>query len=602
MEQLQTDVLVVGGGAGGTAAALQSARGGANTILVSEFSWLGGMLTSAGVAAPDGNELVAFQTGLWGAFLRELRQKQPTGLDWGWVSFFNYDPRIGAQIWSDWVKSQKNLHWISGYAPLEVLRKGDRITGVRFPDFTINAQVTIDATELGDILAQGEIPYRWGWEWQQQWQEPSAPIQSSQFTDNCPVQDPTWVVLLQDFGETQAPAIKPTPEADFSKFQGAWDGYDPQQFLNYGRLPGGLMMINWPHKGNDYGVGLDRLIASAPQKQAFWRESLQHSLNFAAFIQQHLGRRYGLAESIFPHTMSAWKTDLGLTPQQLGAFAIHPYYRESRRLCGVQTITENHILPVSGSRVAALPIDHNGQCEAIAIGNYPNDHHYSAGLLPVKLKLLRWGGRWTGTPFTIPYRTLIPETTEGLIVAEKNISVSHIANGATRLQPVVLGIGQAAGMAAALSVQQRISPRMLSVRSLQQALLTDPIAPAAIIPLFNLTGDRPDWQKWQQYYLDHPQAYPITGEIPQPSPNPPQFISPSLSEFSGQFHRHPDQEYTLTLSQPHSLLGQVWSLVTLHPHINQQLQTIPTATPITVCGRHNSAGRWLLVEVIKELC
>ncbi|MFO7088715.1 FAD-dependent oxidoreductase, partial [Arthrospira platensis PCC 7345] len=67
-------------------------------------------------------------------------------------------------------------------------------------------------------------------------------------------------------------------------------------------------------------------------------------------------------------------------------------------------------------------------------------------------------------------------------------------------------------------------------------------------------------------------------------------------------HRHPDQEYTLTLSQPHSLLGQVWSLVTLHPHINQQLQTIPTATPITVCGRHNSAGRWLLVEVIKELC
>ncbi|MFN9560991.1 MAG: FAD-dependent oxidoreductase, partial [Dolichospermum sp.] len=51
-----TDVLVVGGGTGGTVAAIQAARKGVKTILVSEFAWLGGMLTSAGVSAPDGNE------------------------------------------------------------------------------------------------------------------------------------------------------------------------------------------------------------------------------------------------------------------------------------------------------------------------------------------------------------------------------------------------------------------------------------------------------------------------------------------------------------------------------------------------------------------
>src|ERR687885_650059 len=98
---LKADVLVVGGGTGGTAAAVQAARRGAKTILVSEFPWLGGMLTSAGVSAPDGNELAAFQTGLWGAFLRELQQRQPGGLDWGWVSFFTYDPRTGAEIFAD---------------------------------------------------------------------------------------------------------------------------------------------------------------------------------------------------------------------------------------------------------------------------------------------------------------------------------------------------------------------------------------------------------------------------------------------------------------------------------------------------------------------
>ncbi|HIK39520.1 FAD-dependent oxidoreductase, partial [Thermoleptolyngbya sp. M55_K2018_002] len=56
MDSLTTDVLVVGGGTGGTAAAIQAARRGAAVVLVSEVSWLGGMLTSAGVSAPDGNE------------------------------------------------------------------------------------------------------------------------------------------------------------------------------------------------------------------------------------------------------------------------------------------------------------------------------------------------------------------------------------------------------------------------------------------------------------------------------------------------------------------------------------------------------------------
>jgi glycine/D-amino acid oxidase-like deaminating enzyme len=81
MNRLQADVLVVGGGTGGTAAALQAARRGAKTILVSQWSMLGGMLTSGGVTAPDGNELLAFQTGIWGAFLRELNQRHPEGLD-----------------------------------------------------------------------------------------------------------------------------------------------------------------------------------------------------------------------------------------------------------------------------------------------------------------------------------------------------------------------------------------------------------------------------------------------------------------------------------------------------------------------------------------
>lgn len=174
---------------------------------MSEFPWLGGMLTSAGVSAPDGNELMAFQTGLWGAFLQELRQRQPGGLDNSWVSFFSYDPRVGAEIFADWVQELANLHWISGQVPLEVLQQGNRVTGVRFADFTVTAKIILDGTELGDLLALAEIPHRWGWELQSEWEEPSAPADYNYLTENYPVQAPTWVVVMQDFGEAIASEI-----------------------------------------------------------------------------------------------------------------------------------------------------------------------------------------------------------------------------------------------------------------------------------------------------------------------------------------------------------------------------------------------------------
>ncbi|MGV0026650.1 FAD-dependent oxidoreductase [Phormidesmis priestleyi] len=659
MQILETDVLVVGGGTGGTAAAIQSARRGAKTILVSEFPWLGGMLTSAGVSAPDGNELLAFQTGIWGAFLQELQQRQPEGLDNAWVSFFTYDPQIGAQIFSDWVAELSNLQWISGQVPLEVLQQNDRkeistsadrITGIRFQNLTIFAKIILDGTELGDLLALGDVPHRWGWELQSEWGEPSAPISSSyppgvassyppgvassyppgaassyppgvapnSLTQQYPIQAPTWVVVLQEFAEA-APKIPPPPNYNPEKFVGAWDNHGAESFLNYGRLPGNRFMINWPIRGNDYGEGVERLIGSAEERSQFHQEALWHTQGFAHFIQSQLGRRYGLAENIFPDASrgqeSSTYTSL-LTPHSSpgGAYALHPYYRESRRLVGLVTVREQDILPKG--QVAPLPLVTIAQgcefaenlCQAIAIGNYANDHHYPSGDIPLAPKSIRWGGRWTGTPFTLPYGCLVPEKTDGLLVCEKNISVSHIANGATRLQPIVLGIGQAAGMAAALCIEQNCQPRELSVRSLQEALLQDPIAPAAVIPLFNLPPNHPDWLKWQRYYLNSPESYSNTGDCPISSSYPqgvassyPQapYSSPltphSSLLFSGIFHRHADQDYTLTLDPPS---GKPYKLVTLDAEIDRQLKNQVSGKLLKLMGKINHTKSWLLIKAL----
>ncbi|MDF0556072.1 FAD-dependent oxidoreductase [Kamptonema sp. UHCC 0994] len=632
MNELKADILVVGGGTGGTAAAIQAARRGAKTILISEFSWLGGMLTTAGVSAPDGNELVAFQTGLWGAFLKELQQQQPGGLDSAWVSFFTYDPRIGAKIFADWVKQLPNLYWIAGQTPQEVLKKDNKIVGVRFEDFTIHAQITLDATELGDLLAIAEIPYRWGWEFQAEWGETSAPIAPNILTETYPVQAPTWVVIMQDFGaDAIAPEITPPPIDNPSQFVGAWDNYGPEKFLNYGRLPGNRFMINWPLRGNDYGEGVNRLIESESSRREFLQESLWHTQSFARFIQNKLGSRYGLAEDIFPtfkmvksqdgenfanHQLPITNYQLPITNYQLpitnSAFALHPYYRESRRLQGLDTIKEQDILPIASGNAASLPVNANGECLAIAIANYANDHHYTSGSIPLQPKSLRWGGRWTGTPFTIPYTCLIPAETDGLLTCEKNISVSHIANGATRLQPAVMVIGQAAGMAAALCIERGIQPRELPVRMLQEALLQDPIAPAAIIPLFNLTPNHPDWLYWQRYYLDRPTEYTASGNCPctkeegrrkkeEGITNYQLPITNSQSsitnyQFSGIFYRRSEQDYQLAIAHPSALANQTWKLVTLHPEIDSFLQNCESEKPLTVWGRLNFAGGWLLIE------
>ncbi len=612
METITADILVVGGGVGGTAAAIQAARRGTDltVVLVSELPWLGGMLTSAGVSAPDGNELAAFQTGLWGDFLKALRVQHPSGLDNGWVSFFTYNPAVGAQIFASWVTALPNLKWIKGERPREVLRKGKRIIGVQFDSLTVQAKITLDGTELGDVVALADVPCRWGWETRDRWQEPSAPVSLVDpsdplydITQRYPVQSPTWIVLMQEYGQIEAPLISKPPDlSPDSAFEGAWANYGDadtpagKACLNYGRLPDNQFMINWPHRGNDYGVGLNRLIESDASRTEYGQEAQWHSQSFARYIQAQLGRRYGLAQDVFPRNSASGG----------GAFALMPYYRESRRIKGMSTVCEGDILPVAGGQVAALPVNEWGEMSAIAFGNYPNDHHYPGFDMPLAPKAVRWGGRWTGTPFTLPYEALVPAAVDGLLACEKNISVSHIANGATRLQPVVLGIGQAAGMAAALCVERGCEPRDLGreVRLLQTALVTDPTAPAAVVPLFNLPPDHPDWISVQKHYLAHPGTYPINGHHIFTDRKSAKYLQPlsthSTISLVGKFYSNAEGHCELHQSIDQNLPNCIL-LLTVRSEITELFIKISNGQQVDVLGIWNSAGKWLLCERIHTL-
>jgi len=606
MRSFTTDILIIGGTTSGTAAAIQAARRGVQVVLVSEFEWLGGMLTSAGVAAPDGNELLAWQTGIWGEFLKELERFQPGGLDNAWVSFFTYEPRIGAEIFERWVTKLPNLKWIQNQTPRSVQRSGNQITGVTTDQYQITAKITIDATELGDLLPLADIPHRWGWD-THDFNEPSAPTEIQDWMKRYPIQVPTWVVVLKDYGEGQtAPAIEaPNDDFDLIQFEQAWENYGGEKFLNYGRLPGDRFMINWPIHGNDYGEGVDRLIQSQDARFAYGLEAQRHSLAFAYWIQQKLGMRYGLATDVFPHSPD----DLGsIEDHRLHpSLALHPYHRESRRIIGLTTVREQDLLP-QGQRTASLPFTISGMgcdrveqsCTAIAIGNYANDHHYPSGDIPLAPKSIQWGGRWTGTPFTIPYTALIPEQIDGFLACEKNISVTHMANGATRLQPLVLNLGQATGMAAALCIEQACQPRNLPVRSLQTALINDPIAPAAVIPLYNQPPTHPKWKFWQHYYLDNPEAYPRQGDAPSNIPDL-DIISLQTAQnqfFTGRFIKLDENSYQLEINSPVELCSRSYHLVATNPEIDRALRTYSDQSLLSLHGRPNLSGGWIIVENI----
>jgi hypothetical protein len=587
-------VLVWGGGTGGVAAALQAARSGATTLLLTPGSWLGGMVSTAGVCCPDGNELTPWQTGLWGAFLRALYQAEPEGLDQNWVSCFGYRPTTAERILQNWVQALPNLQWWTNCQLLDVERSGSSVQAVliqRCGDVhRIGCDVLIDGSDRGDLLPLVDTPFRFGWEAQEQWDEPSAPkeerLQSEGFFREQPVQSPTWVVM----GQLQSDQLLADPASGMDPnstsmlmpepFDQACAAFGLERTISYGRLPGGLVMLNWPLHGNDWHRGLQRAFDADPRaEQKLMAEMQAHSLHFADQLQR---------------CSDGWLKRGEAFPQEAGSpapwLAAMPYWREGRRMIGVKTVIEQDLLPqTSGQSIAALPFNDAGELDSIAVGNYANDHHYPGPDWLLAPKSCRWGGRWSGTPFCIPYQALVSADVDNLLAADKCFSTSHMANGATRLQPLIFNVGQAAGAAAALSIRLRHPLATLPIRLLQDLLIEDPKAPSGIVPLWDTPWHHPQWQQRQRACLDNPELLGANGcwggLVAQASIAPPQ---PQQSVWSGTLLPDHNGGYELEL-----ISGRRWPLITLEPELSDWLAHQERPITVDLLAVPNPWGPWL---------
>ncbi len=470
------DLLIIGGGASGTTAGVQAARMGVKTLIVEETVWLGGMLTSAGVSAIDGNHQLP--SGLWAEFRQKLYDHYggPKAVETGWVSNTLFEPSVGDKVLKELAGREKNLTvWYStAWQEVKKVDGGWLVTvqsGKKKRE--IRAKLLLDATELGDVLAAAGARYRIGMDSRLDTGEEFAPEKANDI-----VQDLTYVVTLKDYGKGADKTIPRPAGYDASVFACSCDVSDPAgpdkpnnnctQMMQYGRLPNGKYMINWPKCGND--IYLNLIEKSPAERQAMIREAKLHTLRFLYYMQTELGFKHlGIAEGEYP-------TRDGLP--------MIPYHRESRRVKGLVTFTLNH---------AARPYE---QPEAlyrtgIAVGDYPIDHHHAKNPEAPAIDFIR-----IKVPaYNVPLGALIPEGVDNLIVAEKSISVTNIVNGATRLQPVVLGIGQAAGALAGICIRSRVSPRQVSIREVQSALLD---ARVYLMPFIDVKPEDPHFRAVQR--------------------------------------------------------------------------------------------------------
>ena len=491
------DILIVGGGTGGVAAALSATALGYRAILTEETDWVGGQLTAQAVPADEHPWIESFGcTRRYRQFRQDLREV--------YRQFYPLSPAARADPWlnpGDGLVSrvcaepraalaalEARLAYPRSRGDLEVrLRQkataaqvqGDRVMAVSFDNLetgdreTISADYVLDATELGDLLPLAGVEYASGAESQAETGEPHAvsglpqPDNVQSFTwcfplaydpagghvidrpetytfwrDYVPALSPAWTGKLLSWTAPEPRSLEPVtrelfPTDPAAPWKSLWLYRRIASSAHYlpGAMPQEVTLVNWPQ--NDYWLGN---IIDQPEAvvQRHLEAARQLSLSLLYWLQTEAPRPDGG----MGYPGLALRPDLAGTADGLAKAA---YIRESRRIRAVFTVTENHVgAEARGGRPAEVFAD------SVGIGSYRIDLHPSAsGTNYIDISSL---------PFQVPLGALLPVRVRNLLPAAKNLGVTHITNGCYRLHPVEWSIGEAAGLLAAFCLKRGVEP------------------------------------------------------------------------------------------------------------------------------------------------
>lgn len=524
------DVVIAGAGTGGVGAAIQAARMGVSVLLLDETDYIGGQMNAAAVTSMDEGGTLVRQRGLY----RELVEKienyyRPLGIDpetaYGY-SHICVEPHVGRAILHemlDEARGKGTLDLSLRSRVTKVAKNGDTVTGAEIEIVTpegkstrtVRSKVLIDATEWGDVIPMTGARYRVG------------NCLSDTIVSTQKVQDNTWTAVVRQYPGPVPPGFliteKPPGYDDaihqrFVKSLVVGDDVGPNErpwswarFIGYRGMPdstrpNGPRVITRTHLNfnNDYPSTVAE-IEDHTQRVKTDREMRLRTLQLLYYIQNTLGfKDWGVADDEGYDTpynraeIDAWlkeRPELEPFRTALYHFPVIAYARESRRIVGLHTLSAPEIDRRPGQSPKQFPT-------SVAIGDYPVDMHGSMQVRFLELDLDRaedipakFGAHGKG-PFSIPFESFIPEKIDGFLPAEKNISQSRMGNGATRLQPHTMLMGQASGAIAAVAIRNGIQPRAVEP-ALVQWELVQAKDPLTYVPVQDVAPIRLDWMAIQ---------------------------------------------------------------------------------------------------------
>ncbi|MAT17814.1 MAG: FAD-dependent oxidoreductase [Leifsonia sp.] len=505
-DELACDILVVGGGLGGVAAAIAALDAGRTVVLTEEYRWLGGQLTSQGVPADEHSWVEQFgvtarfralRNGIRDYYRRHYpltaaaRALPTLNPGNGLVGRVCAEPLASVAVLDEMLapyRATGRLIVLQPAVPVAASVTDDRVDAVtvRLTDddreVTITAGFVLDATELGDLLPLAGAEHVTGFESRADTGEPSAPDEAQPLNQQAfswcfivdhvegdhtidkPANYDYWRArqpeywgapmisltgpdprTLEIFTRTFTP--NPDPLGDVVADQGKDAG--DRELWTFRRIIDRTNFVDGAYPSDVVLVNwpmIDHIDAPlvGPGVTA---EDAARAMQSAR--EQSLAMLYWLQTEAPRADGGAGlpglrlRGDLGQGPDGL---MMAPYIRESRRMLTVGRLTENELSIAASGQRGPFTTD-----DSVGVGMYRIDLHPTTG-----------GDNYLdmeSRPFEIPLGILIPQRMTNLLPAGKNVGTTHITNGALRLHPVEWNIGEAAGTLAAFCLDRAVGPR-----------------------------------------------------------------------------------------------------------------------------------------------
>ena len=482
------DLIIIGGGLGGCAAALSACSKGLKVLMTEETDWIGGQSTSQAVPPDEHPWIEEFGcTANYRRYSDEIRsfymRNMPLaadaprhGLNPGGaiVSNISHDPRVSVHVLYEMLGPYLltgRLTLLLETAAVSVERAGRELLSAELLALKsgerkiVEGRYFIDATETGEILPLASMEYVTGSESRAETGEPHATEEAD--PDN--IQGFTYVLALEydahgshvierpemyDVWKEYQPAhwpdkmlslIGPHPVTLERREYALFEDGGKFSLWKYRRVyakdqynlsdANEVTLLNWPQ--NDYFIG-NIYDVSDKDKQRHLQGAQQLSLSLLYWLQTEAPRQDG----------GKGYPGLRLRGDVLGTssgFAKAPYIRESRRIKALYTITEQDVSPESQPAKSAKKYE-----DRVGIGSYSIDLHPSfTGISYVDIPAL---------PYHIPLGALIPRDMDNVLAGNKNIGTTHITNGCYRLHPTEWSIGEACGELVAYCIRHDRKP------------------------------------------------------------------------------------------------------------------------------------------------